>query len=198
MRNLVLLCYLHMVHIALPITCMQGHLVISVLNHTVLRLNILSCQDYTNGTVTVGSTGAFNSVLYIIYVSSCQIMRATKWETRLSCLHKPMSALGLLLFDPILVCPSCETNIKHSSIRTDVDIYMTVCYLEMVDDNPSAQDDNKVGMLISKWGCSFSVAWYKVCYTDSTCHAVFVGFKWLYNSWDEICDNSWWNIYLPA
>lgn len=78
MRNLVLLCYLHMVHIALPITCMQGHLVISVLNHTVLRLNILSCQDYTNGTVTVGSTGAFNSVLYIIYVSSCQIMRATK------------------------------------------------------------------------------------------------------------------------
>ena len=70
MRNLVLLCYLHMVHIALPITCMQGHLVISVLNHTVLRLNILSCQDYTNGTVTVGSTGAFNSVLYIIYVSS--------------------------------------------------------------------------------------------------------------------------------
>ena len=23
----------------------------------------------------------------------------------------------------------------------------------------------------------FSVAWYKVCYTDSTCHAVFVGFK---------------------
>ena len=31
-------------------------------------------------------------------------------------LHKPMSALGLLLFDPILVCPSCETNINHSSI----------------------------------------------------------------------------------
>ena len=60
MRNLVLLCYLHMVHIALPITCMQGHLVISVFNHAVLRLNILSCQDYTNGTVTGGSTGAFN------------------------------------------------------------------------------------------------------------------------------------------
>lgn len=92
MRNLVLLCYLHMVHIALPITCMQGHLIISVLNHAVLRLNILSCQDYTNGTVTVGSTGAFNSVLHIIYVSSLgsckawgQRMSGTKWETGLQC-----------------------------------------------------------------------------------------------------------------
>ena len=74
-------------------------------------------------------------------------MRATKWETRLQCLHKPMSALGLLLFDPILVCPSCETNIKHSLGLMWTYIYMTVCYLEMVDDNPSAQDVNKVGML---------------------------------------------------
>ena len=62
MRNLVLLCYLHMVHIALPITCMQGHLVISVLNHAVLRLNILSCQDYTNGTVTVASEKLEHSI----------------------------------------------------------------------------------------------------------------------------------------
>ena len=48
-----------------------------------------------------------------------------EWDkvgNRTTMLHKPMSALGLLLFDPILVCPSCETNIKHSNIRTDVDI----------------------------------------------------------------------------